>query len=440
MRWGALLLLLLLPLLLLSSSNLVMVDTAEQLGRTLVNCCAGPVDFGKKLWAMAVAACGSQEELNAVALSFQASGQVQGVTIESLQPALSAADRRDVEARRLVCENVRRVFAVDLRASGTRTIPEQQRADTISAALYSEKLEGCGFESIERVVGVNKTQLKRGAKLNEENKKRSRTSQGLMIPRSVRVDKRPLEWIYRWFHDKSPDVELNKNDKSQWKKKTVVCAGRERTLTCVKRVLTTTKQQAARNFKESPEWKDYIGKNPGMTLDDANVAACICPCIQEEQREECACPLCTSMMLKLKAWRQQRPSWHEDGSCKCKLDCKNPESAWRRASAGFAGLESAVLCEQSSVPGLELPHLSAEAPAFYDLGCCLLPLFHRNDEFKGWYPASVNKCKDCGWRDKFGDDTCDEEYNDQPASWDELGEVKAGDGSTRRRFRKVGDL
>lgn len=146
------------------------------------------------------------------------------------------------------------------------------------------------------------------------------------------------------------------------------------------------------------------------------------------------------MVLKLKAWRQQRPAWHEGGSCNCKLDCKNPNSPWRSASSSLAGLESAVLCEQSSVPGLGLPHLSGEAPVLYDLACCALPLYKKNGDFVGWHSASVTSCEDCGWREKFGDDTCDDEYNDEPASREELTEVKAGDGSMRRRFSKVGDL
>lgn len=248
--------------------------SVESIGSALRLRCFGPWDLGKMLWTVTLTACdGNTQHLNEAIQSFEASaGQVQA--IESIQPpAPLVMDRRDDHARRLICANLKKVFRTELRTLGSRTIPEQQRADSISAAIHSSELEtGCGFESVERVVGVKKTQMLRGAQLNARNKEHRRTSQEMMLPRAERKDKRDLEWIYDWFHHNSPDVELNKNDKSQWSKKTVFCAGRERKLTCVKRVLTTSRQQAVCNFKASQEWKDHTRKNPRMTLHDANIA------------------------------------------------------------------------------------------------------------------------------------------------------------------------
>ena len=50
--------------------------------------------------------------------------------------------------------------------------------------------------------------------------------------------------------------------------------------------------------------------------------------------------------VREKEREEQRSEWHKFGTCNCKLDCKNPKSAFRRASSGFSELESAVLCPQ----------------------------------------------------------------------------------------------
>ena len=95
------------------------------------------------------------------------------------------------------------------------------------------------------------------------------------------------------------------------------------TLQVCKRLLISFSR--VQNFKNSEEYKRFV-RDHETELHDKTISTCICPCMKADKREECACPICTAFMHRLKAWHAQRAQWHATGSCDCALDCKNPGS------------------------------------------------------------------------------------------------------------------
>ena len=141
----------------------------------------------------------------------------------------------------------------------------------------------------------------------------------------------------------------------------------------------------------------------------------------------------------LKAWHTQRPAWHENGTCSCDLDCKNPESSWRCASNGFSAFIEALLCTHQPHFGLEWPQAPSSPPMFRRLDCCLLP------RSGGRYlPLGPNRtrrtpCSKCGWSCRFVTHSdvvnlCKDEYNNEPATWKRKTTIDAGNGREKIRF------
>ena len=214
------------------------------------------------------------------------------------------------------------------------------------------------------------------------------------------------------------------------------------------RLLKCQKCEAVKTFKASEEYLNFTREH-GVEICDENVSACICPCMKEEKRHECACPFCTAMQHRLKAWHMQRSSWHKNGTCSCELDCQNPESTWRCASKGFSSFEEALLCECQSHVGLELPHAPTCPPLFRRLNCCLLPRSGGRYLPDGPQNRRVNSitgavteartqripCSTCSWSNRFPlHRRCKDEYNSEPATWKKRKKIDVGCGRVEDRY------
>ena len=398
----------------------------------------GPSQLGSVLARAVHRACGTADEEAAVREALVSSlggggGDGGDDGDDGARPAkrqrLAIAAGRDVETGARLLRNIRHFFAGPLRSPGTRPAVLQQKADTIAECLYSRDIvDDSQLSSMERLTGMNRAQFQRGGLLQSDNAARPRNDQLPGTERARREDYVDLDWVWSWFHSQSPDVEPDKSTKWAYKRKRAFVAGKMRDLKCEMRILKCGKAEAVQNFKNSEEYKRFVREHD-TELHDNIISGCICPCMKADKREECACPICTAFMHRLKAWHAQRAQWHATGSCNCALDCKNAGSQWRQASVGFNHFESCILCPRRQFSGLELPHAPKDPPEFYDLACCLQPRANGNQ-----YPEAVPPCGRCGWAQKFGSGRCADEYNDSAATWKRPTEIDAGKGRSETRF------
>ena len=178
------------------------------------------------------------------------------------------------------------------RGGGTRPKEAQQALHTIAAAVYSQDVtQNRNIPTAMAATGLTRDMWNKGGDLRARNAEKYGGGVSLGAERATRRDAVDLEWLYDWFHEKSPDVEPNKTVKWNYKRKKIFCAGKERMIKCRPKVLTTSVAEAVQNAMNSDE---YL--RSGVTVHPKNVAACICHCIKPAKREECACPTCTEFI------------------------------------------------------------------------------------------------------------------------------------------------
>ena len=207
------------------------------------------------------------------------------------------------------------------------------------------------------------------------------------------------------------------------------------------------------NLKDSPFYQNLL-TNTGKTINDKALAGCICKCIRPKTIKECACPICTSLMLLVKAWHAQRREWHKEASCTC-VGCKDMDARARyfAASSSLGDLGSVwhmthstavshapnslfalplvvntVCCPKVPHPHLILPHLPKNIPHFRQLGCC---------KKNGRIPSHVQGCGECGWEKRMY--TCPVENTSDPAHymrWEQT-ELPGEDKKGKKKYTKV---
>jgi hypothetical protein len=430
---------------------------ANELGRQLRETSSQPAELGEFLGNVIIAATDGNADdvtkvMRAVAQTLEGVGGSLVKRPKRETPVVDADDN-DAKCAMLLLRNVRSFFATALSSMGRRFTVLQDKVSAIAEALFSQDIVGRRMlSSVERLTGMSRTQFIAGGRVQAQNAELPRTAQILGVQRARRSDAVSLDWIWEWFHTKSGDVEPDKSTKCKYSRKKAYVAGEMRNLTCDMRILTCLKCDAVKNFKASVEYKSFTTEFD-IQICDETVSQCICPCMKPDKREECACPNCTAMQHRLKAWRSQRSEWHKNGTCTCGLDCKNPESFWRRVSCGFSGFEEALLCSRQPHYGLVWPHASTSVPEFRRLNCCLLPrsagrhlpdgpIRQVKDPLTGVttdVQTPREPCSKCGWANMFyphsdTENRCKDEYNDEPATWKKKKKIDVGKGKLDDRF------
>ena len=110
----------------------------------------------------------------------------------------------------------------------------------------------------------------------------------LSLPRTKRKDCVNREPIIQWFHESSPDVEIDKADKHVFKRKRAMVGGTWRTITCERRILLCSKKEAVQHFFESEFYRSWKRADPELELSDNVVQQCICYCMKPRRGEVCA--------------------------------------------------------------------------------------------------------------------------------------------------------
>ena len=310
---------------------------------------------------------------------------------------------------------------------GTKCATLQAKGDQLCEVLYSKELEEEGLvASFERVTGATAAQYRRGGELQKANEGVGASGLQTSLARCKRKDWVDLEPIYDWWHAGSADVEINKADKRTYKRKRAYVAGAWRMLQCEHRTLLCSKNEAVSHFFESEFWLAWKKQHPTLDLSSSAVQKCICPCIKPRRGQDCICPYCIEYEEAQLAWNNNRARWHselgEGESCGC-AECSDADSPWRLASLDFSNLRKACLCPKEKHPGLELPHLTDEAPEFYRLCCC---------KMEGDLPSTdghhLPACDTCGWARRLScGKRCKVTYNDKPVSWRRYERIPTGD-------------
>lgn len=180
-------------------------------------------------------------------------------------------------------------------AMGTRRTHLQARGDALCEILYDPAIETQGLRAAwTRVTGATERMLFRGKELQELNADCEGGDAFGTVPRAKRKDYVDLEPVVWWFHNLSPDVEIDKSDKRRYKRKRVLVGGKLRDITCERRILLCSKQEAVQHYKESEHYKSWQRQDPTLDISDSQVQICICYCMKPKRgtrRIVCVCAL-----------------------------------------------------------------------------------------------------------------------------------------------------
>ena len=190
-----------------------------------------PSEMGELLGGAIIAATGG--DVNAI-------NQVLGVLTKTVDDAIdNPAKRRrrdesypeqatpDTGCAMLLMRNIRTFVSTTLSTLGTRPHALQQKALALAEALFSHDIISRRLASaMERLTGISKSLFMTGGRLREENASRSREIQLTVPERARRSDAVSLDWVWEWFHAKSPDVEPDKSTKWKYSRKRVKVAGK----------------------------------------------------------------------------------------------------------------------------------------------------------------------------------------------------------------------
>jgi hypothetical protein len=115
-----------------------------------------------------------------------------------------------------------------------------QLLDTLSACIMSDDVVAGGMSSaMQRELNMSKRQQERGLTVRHtwglESDKPSSHPQlrQSMMPHSYGPKAlKDLDFVYDWFHNECPIVDIDKSRKFEYTKKVIFCAGKSRWLDC----------------------------------------------------------------------------------------------------------------------------------------------------------------------------------------------------------------
>lgn len=351
---------------------------------------------------------------------------------------LQRAESAEEKATRIMLHGLRSKLAKGgvLSTEGSRVSALKSRAEAIAWGLFDEELSKQRLvEAASRVTGLSRKLWGVAVEMKQQDLDPS-SQMAADLTRAPRIDKQDLDWVVSWFHTNSPDVEPDKSLKRTYKGAWKVVGEKKVRLYCTKKLLMCSRVDAIRHFHESPEYREHVSSG-GSPIDALRVAGCICACIKDATRNECACPVCTDMEEMLDAWESGREEMHRSEPCECPLRCKDPASPWRQASRSGCHLRSNTSCARVPHEGLELPHLPESPPELYCLQCAL------PSKGSGKHPLhESHPCPRCGWGALFESHDsiarCPVEYNSRKKVTANLRqEVDNGKGGTVKRWVPV---
>lgn len=173
-------------------------------------------------------------------------------------------------AVKLILANLRSIFlSHSMGKAGSKSKDEQIILDCLATAVMSEEIVSARLQSaVTRIIGITRQQQNRGLNLLRENARTGKLR--LCIPRQAhsygKKAIKDLEFVYRWFHEDSDLVEIDKSRRNAYKGTLVTVAGKTRMLTCQRRIANATKTQLAQSFLESVAYADWTKSHPGLVL------------------------------------------------------------------------------------------------------------------------------------------------------------------------------
>ena len=156
-----------------------------------------------------------------------------------------AKSENDLRVEQLVIRNIRS-YMTNTSTAGNKSEAVQLIRDVLSSVIMSTEIQDERLgQAVNRVCGVPVLQQNRGSKLNDERESTIRA--GITIKRAPPSHgpkaKLDLDFVYDYFHHQCPLVEVDKSRKGKYTRKTVVCAGKKRKLTCQRRVMSGTRKE-----------------------------------------------------------------------------------------------------------------------------------------------------------------------------------------------------
>ena len=269
-----------------------------------------------------------------------------------------SAEEKDALVRDLIIENLAATCKTLTSFQGSRTKEQNVTLTTICAAVMCDVfVDERLLNSLQRVLHITRPMMMNGLRLR---KMKSKDASALSITRRPHSHgtkaKLDLDFVYDWFHDQCPLVQVDKSLRRHYTRSKPFCAGKIRQLDCQRRILNGTREQAVDSFLNSDVYKRWQLKHQNA-IGERTVMSSICPCIKIATIKECSCPICVQFEYHLRAWDRQRREWHKERKCQCP-GCNGPKAdAYFSASKSPSQFRRTVCCPMTKYPHLILPHL-----------------------------------------------------------------------------------
>ena len=218
--------------------------------------------------------------------------------------------------------------------------------------------------------GICRAQQERGIILHEERAICSSTGRSIQRSAPMHGPKAllDLDFVYEWFHNDCPIVELDKSSERKFKRKGFQCAGKKRKLFFQRRIMNGLKKDLVKSFTNSDVYKELQRQN-NRSIGERTIQSCICLCMKPTKYNQCVCTVCVQFRYLLSAWHKQRKLWHAT-PCECP-NCQGPKfEAFMGASKSQSVFKAALCCPPTVRPHLTLPQYPEDPPSFYRLKCC----------------------------------------------------------------------
>lgn len=324
----------------------------------------------------------------------------------------SGVQDADHEVAAAICSGVESYVSNRCSGRGRKTNKQRRKMSIACGYLFNDsQLKIKGFvKRAMRLTGFSRAYIKSGMKKYKQNRARARrTSESNEVTQERSDSLGSRRWIYDWFHEECPLVELNKDRPAKLKgRKSFKKDGHKlEKLYCEHHLLNGNKAEVAQTFLESAAYKDRQSKDPSFKMCAKTVEKSICACMKQSNGCDCTCDKCAEITALLEGLRG---AYGKVSANFCSCSACASDSVWRTSLQSKSTLRAGVMvCGKKKLPkDMKLPY-EQEPPAMYCLECSLpktigpvLKTVLCDVDVK----EKIERCRKCGFHNIKPPDEC----------------------------------
>lgn len=214
-----------------------------------------------------------------------------------------------MEIAAAVCASLKAYISTRYIRRGRKPNKQRRKMSIVSGYLFNQeqlKIKVFGGRAT-KTTGISSAYIKAGMKKYRQNRvhpHRTSESNEETKQRSDHLGSR--EFLWRWFHNDCPLVELNKDrpEKLKGRKMFKKDGTNLEKLTCEHHLMTGNRAEIAQSFLDSQAYKDRQAADPKFKMSLKTVEKSICPCMRQSDGCDCTCDKCAQITNLLRGLRE----------------------------------------------------------------------------------------------------------------------------------------